>query len=80
MNFGPSIHYALLISTRNYESDGTWFDSRWRGEVFRTRPDRRWGVPSLLYNENWGPFLGGYSGRSVTLSTLSHLTPVLKNV
>jgi hypothetical protein len=23
------------------------------GEIFRTRLDRRWGPPSLLYNEYW---------------------------
>ena len=23
---------------------------RWGGEIFRTRPDRSWGPPSLLYN------------------------------
>ena len=25
-------------------------ESRWGGEIFRTRPDRLWGPPSLIYN------------------------------
>jgi hypothetical protein len=32
-------------------------DSFWY-EIFRTRPDRPWGTPSLLYN-GYGVFLGG---------------------
>jgi len=29
-----------------------------RGEIFRTRPDRSWGLPSLLYN-GYRMFPGG---------------------
>ena len=29
--------------------DSPGIESRW-GEIFRTRPDRPWGLPSLLYN------------------------------
>jgi hypothetical protein len=32
-----------------YGLDGPGIESRW-GEIFRTRPDRPWGPPSLLYN------------------------------
>ena len=28
------------------------------GEIFRTRPDRPWGLSSLLYNGYWVSFLG----------------------
>ena len=34
---------AIGLATR-YWPTGTW------GEIFRTRPDRPWGPPSLLYN------------------------------
>ena len=33
-----------------YEPDGPGIESRW-GEIFRTRPDRPWDPPSILYNE-----------------------------
>jgi hypothetical protein len=36
------------IATR-YRLDGPGIEFRW-GEIFRTRPDRPWGPPSLLYN------------------------------
>jgi hypothetical protein len=39
---------SVGIATR-YGLDGLGIESRW-GEIFRTRPDRRWGPPSLLYN------------------------------
>ena len=32
-----------------YGLDGPGIESRW-GEIFRTCPDRPWGLPSLLYN------------------------------
>ena len=32
-----------------YGVDGPGIESRW-GEIFRTCPDRPWGLPSLLYN------------------------------
>jgi len=32
-----------------YRLDGPGIEPRWRGEIFRTRPDRSWGSPSLLY-------------------------------
>ena len=30
--------------------DGPGIESRWGGEIFRTRPEWPWGPPSLLYN------------------------------
>ena len=47
---------SVGIETR-YELDGPGIESRW-GEIFRTRPDRPWGLPRLLYNE-YRVFLGG---------------------
>jgi hypothetical protein len=38
---GIAIRYELL---------GPGIESRW-GKFFRSRPDRPWGPPSLLYNE-----------------------------
>jgi hypothetical protein len=38
------------------------------GEIFRTRLDRPWGPPSLLYN-GYRVFPGGKSGRGVVLTT-----------
>ena len=39
---------SVDIETR-YELDGPGIESRW-GEIFRTRRDRPWGPPSLLYS------------------------------
>jgi hypothetical protein len=44
------------VATR-YGLDGPGIESRW-GEIFRTRPDRPWGPPSLLYNGNRVCFSG----------------------
>ena len=42
---------SVGIATR-YGLDGPGIESRWGGgEIFRTRPDRPWGAPSLL--DNW---------------------------
>jgi hypothetical protein len=48
---------SVGIATR-YGLDGPGFESRWVGEIFRTRPDRPWGPPSLLYN-GYRVFPGG---------------------
>ena len=45
---GIATHYGL---------DGPGIESRW-GEIFRIRPDRPWGPPSLLYN-GYRVFPGG---------------------
>ena len=47
---------SVDISTR-YELDGPGIESRW-GDIYRTRPDRPWGPPSLLYN-GYRVFPGG---------------------
>ena len=39
---------SVGIATR-YGLDGLGIESRCGGEIFRTRPDRPWGPPSLLY-------------------------------
>jgi len=41
-----------------YGLDGPLIESRWGGEIFRTRPDRPWDPPSLLHN-GYQVFLGG---------------------
>ena len=46
-------------------------------EIFRTRPDRPWGPPSLLYN-GYRVFPGGKVGRGVALTTHPLLAPKLK--
>jgi len=40
---------SVGIATR-YVLVGLGIESQWGGENFRTRPDRPWGPPSLLYN------------------------------
>jgi hypothetical protein len=47
-----------------------------RGEIFRTRPDRPWGPPSLLYN-GYRVFPGVYGGRGVTLTPHPFLVPLV---
>ena len=44
------------------------------GEIFRTCPERPWGLPSLLYNE-YRVLSGVKSGRGVTLSPHPLLVP-----
>jgi hypothetical protein len=44
----PAVFYNNGVSTATgYGLDGTGIESRW-SEIFRTRPDRPWGPPSLL--------------------------------
>jgi hypothetical protein len=45
---------AVSIATC-YGMDGPGIESRW-GQIFRTRPDRHWGPPSLLYKVRTGAF------------------------
>jgi len=40
---------SLVGIETGYGLDGPGIESRWRGEIFRTCPDRPWGPPSLLY-------------------------------
>ena len=43
------------------------------GEIFHPRPDRSWGLPSLLYN-GYRVYRGGKAARGVVLITHSHLS------
>ena len=52
---GPCISVGMAT---DYGLDGPGIESRWGGELFRTRPDRPWGPPSLLYNGNQLTFPG----------------------
>jgi len=40
---------SVGIATR-YGLDSPRIESRWGGEIFRTRPARPWGPPNLLYS------------------------------
>jgi hypothetical protein len=40
---------SVGMATR-YGLEGPGIESQWGGKIFRTRPDRPWGPPSLLYN------------------------------
>ena len=48
---------SVGVATR-YGLNGPGMESRLRGDIFRTRPDRPWGPPSLLYN-GYRVFPGG---------------------
>jgi len=55
--------YRVVIPDRRiatcYGLDGPGIESRWGGgEIFRTRPDRPWSPPNLLYN-GYRVFSGG---------------------
>ena len=67
---------SVSITTR-YGLDGPGIESRWGGgEILRTRPDRPWGAPSLLYN-GYRVFLGvKRTGRG--FDHPPHLAPRLK--
>jgi hypothetical protein len=57
-------------SATSYGLDGPGIDSRWGGggEISRTRPDRPWGPPSLLYN-GYRVFPGGKAAGALALTT-----------
>ena len=63
------------IATR-YGLGGPGNESR-QGEIFRTRVDRTWIPPSLLYNR-YRAFPRGKLARGVALTTHPHLAPMLK--
>ena len=48
---------SLVGMATGYGLDGPGIESRW-GEIFRTSPDRPWGLPSLLHN-GYRVFPGG---------------------
>ena len=54
---GGGLDSSVGIATR-YGPDGPGIVFRWGGEIFRTRPDRPWGLPSLLYG-GYRVFRGG---------------------
>jgi hypothetical protein len=53
----PHFRDSSVGIATDYGLDGPRNESRW-GEIFRTRTDRPWGPPSLLYNGYW-VFPGG---------------------
>jgi hypothetical protein len=70
--------YLHKVTGRGYGPDGPGIESRWRGEIFRTRPDRPWGLPSLLYN-GYRVFPGGKAaGAWRCVYHPPHLAPRLK--
>ena len=60
----------------SYGLDGPEIDPWW-GEIFRIRPTRPWGPPSILYNE-YRVFSGVKAPRGVALTTYPYLAPRLK--
>jgi hypothetical protein len=54
---GVGTDSSVGIATR-YGLDGPVIESRRGGGIFRTRPDRSWGPPSLLYS-GYRVFPGG---------------------
>jgi hypothetical protein len=54
------LHFFILFVSRDssvgiatrYGLDGPGIETRFGIEIFRTRPERPWGPPSLLYNED----------------------------
>jgi hypothetical protein len=72
---GVGRYSSVHIATR-YVMDGPGIESRW-GDIFRTRPDRPRGPPSLLYNGYRVSFPGVKRlGRGVDHPP--HLAPRLK--
>ena len=49
------------------------------GDIFRTCPDRRWDLPSLLYN-GYRVFPGGRCGQGVGLNSIPSSAGVLERV
>jgi hypothetical protein len=47
---GPVGRESVVGIATRYELEGPGIQSRWGGEIFRTRPHRPWGPPSLLYS------------------------------
>jgi hypothetical protein len=74
---GKGLNSSVGIAAR-YGLGSPGIESRWGGEIFRTRPDRPWGPPSILHN-GYRVFPGGKRGRGVALTTHPHLAPRLGN-
>ena len=58
-----------------YGLEGAGIESQW-GWIFRTRPDRPWGPPSLLYNGYW--LNVGVKRSECGLNHTPHIVPKLK--
>ena len=56
--------------TTSYGLDGAGIESRWGGEIFRRRPHRPWGPPSLLYNGYRDFYMHGSVHRESNLITV----------
>ena len=54
---GYTKQFGIYMPATRCGLDGPGIKSRW-GEIFHTRPDRTWGLPSLLYN-GYRVFPGG---------------------
>jgi hypothetical protein len=67
---------SAAIPTR-YELDSLGDRIPVLGETFRTRPDRPWGPPSLLYNV-YRVFTGGKAAGAWRFNYPPHLAPRLK--
>ena len=66
--FTLALFKLFIIIIIRYGLDGPGIESRWWGEIFRTRPDRPCGPPSLLYAGFWISFSGvKRPGRGVKL-------------
>ena len=63
-------HMLVAGMTIGYGRDGPGIESRWGG-MFRTRPDRPWGLPSLLYNA-YRVFPGSKVAGGVAFTTHPH--------
>jgi hypothetical protein len=62
-----------------YGLDGPGIESQWGGEVFRIRPNRPWGPPSLLYN-GYRVFPGGRAAGAWRCSPTPSSAEVKKRV
>ena len=67
---------SVGIATRQ-GLDVTGIESRWRGEIFRIRPDWPCGPPSLLY-KGYRVFDGGKAAWVVALATDPYVVSRLK--
>jgi hypothetical protein len=57
------VNSQMWLKFTRYGLDGPGNESRW-GEIFRTRPDRPWGPPTLLYNGHRVSFPGCKAARA----------------
>ena len=70
---------SVVGITTGHGLDGPGIESRCRGEIFRTCPDRPWGPPSLLYS-GYRVIPGVKCGWSVTLTPHPLLVPWSRKV